>query len=313
MSMSEWAKNEVQIACKREAPDRAEGEWDYGCACYESALKAYLSLMEDGHSGMSFSFTAGILKRLLESKPLTPIDDVPEVWAELVYQNDKGKHYQCKRMGSLFKDIAEDGSVSYHDNERYHCKDEESGITYTCSLESRLLDELHPITMPYFPPVGSYVFTTKELLTDRKNGDFDTKAIYALKTPDGTVEQINRFYKESPTGWEEIDVHEYLMRATAHKLREKREAASHEEERRTGRNGGEKRMKTCNWHTPDKTGKYTSVVFKNPGGEQAIDMFLYGGKITIIMEQENAEIAQMNFPINYCPMCGEKIRREAEQ
>ena len=30
----------MEIACKREAPDREPGEWDYGCACYESALKA---------------------------------------------------------------------------------------------------------------------------------------------------------------------------------------------------------------------------------------------------------------------------------
>lgn len=50
MSMSDWAKREVKIACKREAPDRKDGEWDYGCACYESALKAYQSLMEDGHT-----------------------------------------------------------------------------------------------------------------------------------------------------------------------------------------------------------------------------------------------------------------------
>ena len=49
MSMLEWAKREVEIACKRENPDKKEGEFDYGCACYESALKAFESLCEDGH------------------------------------------------------------------------------------------------------------------------------------------------------------------------------------------------------------------------------------------------------------------------
>ena len=39
-SMERWAENEVAIACRREKPDRKDGEWDYGCACYESALKA---------------------------------------------------------------------------------------------------------------------------------------------------------------------------------------------------------------------------------------------------------------------------------
>lgn len=49
-SMELWAEREVEIACKHEAPDRKPGEWDYGCACYESALKAFRSLCEDGHA-----------------------------------------------------------------------------------------------------------------------------------------------------------------------------------------------------------------------------------------------------------------------
>lgn len=28
-----WAEDEVAIACRREKPDRKDGEWDYGCAC----------------------------------------------------------------------------------------------------------------------------------------------------------------------------------------------------------------------------------------------------------------------------------------
>ena len=224
MSMSEWAKREVEIACKREAPERKDGEWDYGCACYESALKAYLSLMEDEHSGMSFGFTRGILKRLLESKPLTPIEDVPEVWKESFGWADGGKHYQCNRMTSLFKDIDEKGNVTYHDTGRYYCQDAESGATYSCGLEARLLDELYPITMPYYPPIGYYVFMTRELLTDMANGDFDTKAILILKKPDGETEVINRYYAESKNGWREITNMEYAERYKMHKEREKREA-----------------------------------------------------------------------------------------
>ena len=53
MSMQTWAEKEIEIACKRERADSKveDGELDYGCACYESALKAYKSLIEDGHSG----------------------------------------------------------------------------------------------------------------------------------------------------------------------------------------------------------------------------------------------------------------------
>lgn len=40
MSMLEWTRREVKITCKRERGDKPNNEWDYGCACYESALKA---------------------------------------------------------------------------------------------------------------------------------------------------------------------------------------------------------------------------------------------------------------------------------
>ena len=45
MSMLEWAKDEVAIAIKRERGDKPEGEWDYGCACYDSAMRAFESLL----------------------------------------------------------------------------------------------------------------------------------------------------------------------------------------------------------------------------------------------------------------------------
>ena len=41
MNMLEWAKNEIEIACKRERGDKDPNEWDYGAACYESAFKAF--------------------------------------------------------------------------------------------------------------------------------------------------------------------------------------------------------------------------------------------------------------------------------
>ena len=73
MTMTNWAKREVEIACARERRDKNPDEWDYGCACYKSAYKAYQCVMGDGHSGMSIGFTQNILNRLIDGKPLTPI------------------------------------------------------------------------------------------------------------------------------------------------------------------------------------------------------------------------------------------------
>lgn len=61
----DWAKREVEIAYKTENPNRKEGEFDYECACYESALKAFESLCEDDHSGFSIRMTQAILNRLI--------------------------------------------------------------------------------------------------------------------------------------------------------------------------------------------------------------------------------------------------------
>lgn len=124
MSMSEWAKNEIEIACKRERGDKNPDEWDYGCACYESAYKAFLSLMDDEHSGFSIGVTKSILNRLIDGKPLSPIEDTPDIWGDdAIFEFDNCTTYQCKRMSSLFKDVYKNGMVKYHDVNRFYCCD----------------------------------------------------------------------------------------------------------------------------------------------------------------------------------------------
>ena len=120
MSMLDWAKKEVEMACQRENPNRKEGEFDYGCACYESALKAYKSLCEDGHSGLSIKMTQNILMRLLNGQSLTPIKDTDDIW-NYSYEDDDEKVYRCKRMTSLFKNVYRDGTIKYTDNNYLYC------------------------------------------------------------------------------------------------------------------------------------------------------------------------------------------------
>ena len=80
--MEQWAKREIELVCKRELGGKDPTEWDYGVACYESAFKAYKSLMEAEHSGYSIGITMNILNRLVQCKPLTPIEDTPDIWHE---------------------------------------------------------------------------------------------------------------------------------------------------------------------------------------------------------------------------------------
>ena len=95
MGMLEWARKEVAIACERERDSSSDDGWDYGCACYESALKAFEQLCNQGHSGMSMSITQHILNRLIEGKPLTPIEDDEDMWNEVGGINKGYTVYQC--------------------------------------------------------------------------------------------------------------------------------------------------------------------------------------------------------------------------
>lgn len=218
MNMLEWAKKEVEIACTRENPYRKEGEFDYGCACYESALNAYESLCGDGHSGASIGITKAILNRLVDGRPLTPIEDTDEIWKITPRSvNIPYKVYQCTRMTSLFKYVYNDGLIKYTDVDRCYCKDiNNPKASYTSGLSRKIIDEMFPITMPYYP-VSPIVVFCEDFCTDMSHGDFDTVGLLYLLKYDKAGEQqhidINRFFREpfseNESGWIEISKEEY--------------------------------------------------------------------------------------------------------
>lgn len=211
--MKDWALREIKLACKRENPEieiddnGVANKFDYGCACYVSAYKAFKSLLADGHSGMSIGFTKNILNRLIDGKCLTPIEDTEDVWNDISEESGKTK-YQCKRMSSLFKDVLDDGTVKYHDTNRTIVVDQ-NGITWSSSSASRLIDKMFPITMPYFPPNKPYKVYSEEFLVDPKNGDYDTWAYHYVMTPEGERIELNQYWYEKDGKDVQITKEEY--------------------------------------------------------------------------------------------------------
>lgn len=229
MSLLEWAKKEVEIASKRERENNPEDKWDYGVACYESALKAFESLLGDGHSGMSIGFTKNILNRLIDGKPLTPIEDTEDVWDNRgSYREEISVEYQCKRMSSLFKTIYDDGTVKFSDVNRCYCtyKDNPS-VSWRNGFINNIYDEMYPLTMPYMPNNRPDEVVCEELLTDCKNGDFDTLAILYIKRANGETVEVNRYFKEWDTSFIEISKDEYEERAAMDKERRERAETQH--------------------------------------------------------------------------------------
>lgn len=213
MSMKDWAKREVEIACKRENPNRKEGEFDYGCACYESALKAFNSLCEDGHSGFSIGLTKNILDRLIDGKPLTPIEDTDDIWRYSFDREDGTKVYQCKRMGALFKHVHPDGSVSYSSNDRFIKVDINSDTTWHSGWIDEIMTEVvGPITMPYMPETKPYYVYCEDFLYDPKNGDYDTVGLLYYITPDGERKDLDIYLAEKENEMARISKDEYNER-----------------------------------------------------------------------------------------------------
>lgn len=228
--MEKWAENEVRLACmaERKSSGTPEGRWDYGCACYESALKALKVLAKEGHSGSSIRFTRNILNRLIEWKPLSPIEDTPDMW-KYSHMNKETREivYQNRRMSSLFKTVYSDGRIVYNDIDRVVCRDIGSGSRCRSGTIQYIIDEMYPITMPYMPRTNKkYVVYCAELLTDRKNGDFDTVGIFHCIKPDGERVEIKRYFKESSeaNGWTEINYDEWIDRLSLDLMRKIKES-----------------------------------------------------------------------------------------
>lgn len=222
MDILNWAEQECRIACKKEnqSYDFDSDDFDYGCSCYKSALKAYKSLCEDGHSGFSFNATKNILMKLMDGQPLTPITDKDffplndDTGRCLMTNNCLNTHglkssIQCPRMSSLFRDETLDGKVTYHDIDRYyHVNIEDNSDTYHSKAD--FLDKMFPIKMPYVPKRGKYKIYEQTFLVDKKNGDFDTKGIFYIITPEGEKIDICIYKTTDENGkWKDITKAEY--------------------------------------------------------------------------------------------------------
>ena len=205
MTQLEIYKKEIELACKREREsENNPSGWSYGCSCYESALKAYESLCNDNHSGYSWSITTNILKRMCAGLPLSPITESD------FKKEDGGYYYQCPRMSSLFRDELPNGEIVYSDVNRYYCFEKnDPNNTFISGGVRDILDKMFPITLPYYPSANKYKVCVETSLINPRNGDFDTRAIWWIQTPEGEMVEVNKFFTEKNRRWVEITYEEY--------------------------------------------------------------------------------------------------------
>ena len=205
MTQLEWAKNEVALACKKDGV--SDDQYQYAKLCFDSAMKAYESLIADNHSGNSWAITRTILYRLMLSIPLTAIEDTEDVWTDCSAFFSKPK-WQCKRYSSLFKEYDNDGNIVYSDSHRTICYDQDNN-GFNSGLASLIIDELFPITMPYMPSERAYKLFCKESLSKNGKCDYDTIHFTYALTPNGERVEVNRYFHEENGAMKEISKEEY--------------------------------------------------------------------------------------------------------
>lgn len=228
--MQSWVEREVKIAIDREhAADKEDcerrgkkynpKEFPYGGAIYESALKAYKSLLKDGHSGMSWAFTAHVLNRMMQHKVLTPLRGTDDEWHESGIKESNGTQmFQNVRQSSLFKHVNPDGTVFYNDVDRATCVDQDDPRDiHHFNLSSKVVDELFPLTFPYMPTSKPYKVIDKIFSSEGKPGEFDTVGVIKVITPEGEEKLVGRYYKEDGDTFVEISKEEFDKRLETYK------------------------------------------------------------------------------------------------
>lgn len=206
MTTEQWAKNEVAIAMdkERKAADKDKDKGigvGYANACYQSALKAYHCMCEDGHSGMSWSITANILIRLLREAPLTAIEEDEDCWSG---KDSLNGDQQCLRRFSLFRKKQPDGTYSYHDIDLVcTCYVEND---HFCTCTSKKGDDIAEkffgplIKFPYYPSPDRYQVRMIEF--DHLCDEHGNEVCYVIsaKSPYGETKTIHDFYAFTSKG-----------------------------------------------------------------------------------------------------------------
>lgn len=200
MTEKSWAEHEIKIVLDNLKKDQSE-DYRYTEAVLNAALEVYNVLMEQDHSGMSYNCTCKVLKDLMDRKPLTPITGRDDEWGYAETRPDGAVCQQNNRRTSLFKYTFKDGTVKYSDVDRV--RSAEVGTHDYCwssGTSTRIVDELFPITLPYYPE-GTFLVDSVTINSLGEDilfncGDYNGVFIYSLRAPDGKRYEVNRLFLE---------------------------------------------------------------------------------------------------------------------
>ena len=85
---------------------------------------------------------------------------------------------------------------------------------YTGGMGPLILDEMMPITLPYYPCGKIRIFTEDFKYHEEHDGDLDTIGVLYFRMPDGTMTEVKRYFKEDHESKQMVEItqSEYLSR-----------------------------------------------------------------------------------------------------
>ena len=117
---------------------------------------------------------------------------------EYLKENGLKSELQCPRMFSLFRKETLDGKITYSDNDRVVVHDANGDSWWHSGYVQKIVDEMFPITMPYYPSGEKYkVYGETFYMVDGEDKssetrDFNLIKIYYIITPDDKRIEVNR-------------------------------------------------------------------------------------------------------------------------
>lgn len=174
------------------------------------AIRALRELCYIGYTKKNLYHAFNLLDMLVKGYHLLPLEDNDDCWV-FSYNRPEYTCYHHKKCTGVFKDVYNDGRPPrYNDVNRVNGQDIDSKSWYHSGFLDDIVNEHFPIKFPYLAGEVTYLVTTETLLIDRKNGDFDTRAIFEIIPSDNSEPvKIYRYFTERDGETVEIDVETY--------------------------------------------------------------------------------------------------------
>ena len=131
-----WAENELERLVK----DGDEMQIEIN----NDILQIVKTFAEQGHSGFSATYALGLLNRLLDWKPISPLTGEEDEWGE-PYCDDNTQ--QNKRCSAVFRKNFDNSTAHYLHGKIFS---DDGGKTWWSNIDSRV-----PVEFPYVVPEKS--------------------------------------------------------------------------------------------------------------------------------------------------------------